>query len=114
MPPVNGGDLYAKGAPLTESQFRELYATFQADLDRLPPPPGRSESDMELQYAAEDGFRFLRGHFPGVPGVWKMSIRHAELVCELQPVCDGHGRREGGSVGQFHGVETPHVGRSVH
>jgi hypothetical protein len=60
----SGTDLWANGVPLTEEQFRELYAALQADLDQLPPPSERSSNDMERQYTAVRRFSVLTGTFP--------------------------------------------------
>jgi hypothetical protein len=62
--PVSGTDLYAKGVPLTESQFRELFGALQADLSVLPPSGERSKDDMELQYRAVRRFSVITGTFP--------------------------------------------------
>jgi hypothetical protein len=53
---VSGADLFACGVPMTEAQFREMWASFQAALDELPPPRERSEWDMKRQFeAASEG-----------------------------------------------------------
>jgi hypothetical protein len=62
--PASGTDLWANGVPLTEEQFRELYAALQADLDKLPLPRERSKDDMERQYTAIRRFSVLTGTFP--------------------------------------------------
>jgi hypothetical protein len=62
--PASGTDLWANGVPLTEEQFRELYAALQVDLDQLPPPNERSSDDMERQYTAVRRFSVLTGTFP--------------------------------------------------
>jgi hypothetical protein len=62
--PASGTDLWANGVPVTEEQFRELYAALQADLDALPPPGERSKDDMEGQYTAVRRFSVLTGTFP--------------------------------------------------
>ncbi len=36
--PARGTDLYRNGVPLTETQFREVFVAYQAELDELPPP----------------------------------------------------------------------------
>jgi hypothetical protein len=62
--PVSGGDLYANGVPLTESQFRELYAAMHAELDELPPPAERNEWELKRGYAAINRFSAFTGTFP--------------------------------------------------
>lgn len=62
--PVSGTDLYAKGVPLTESQFRELYAAFQAELDQLPPPAERDQWERERGQAANRKLSVLTGTSP--------------------------------------------------
>lgn len=62
--PVSGGELYANGVPLTEIQFRELWAALQAELDQLPAPDKRSEWDTKRQYAAVTKFSVMTGTHP--------------------------------------------------
>jgi hypothetical protein len=62
--PVSGGDLYANGVPLTESQFRELWAAMQAELEQLPPPKERNELDYKRQYAVVTRFSVYTGIYP--------------------------------------------------
>lgn len=62
--PVSGSDLYGQGVPMTEAQFREMYAAFQAALDELPPPGERTEWDMAQQFAAAQRVAVLTGTHP--------------------------------------------------
>lgn len=54
--PVSGGELYANGVPLSESQFRELWAVLHVELDELPPQPDRTEWELKRGYAAINKF----------------------------------------------------------
>ena len=62
--PVGGTDLYRSGVPLTETQFREVFAAYQAELAELPPPADRSEWDMKRQFAAAQRLAVLTGAHP--------------------------------------------------
>jgi hypothetical protein len=62
--PVSGTDLYGYGVPLTEPQFRELYAAMNAELDELPPPAERNEWQLKRQYAAINRFSVFTGTYP--------------------------------------------------
>ncbi|MDQ2814660.1 MAG: hypothetical protein M3Z75_23075 [Actinomycetota bacterium] len=62
--PVSGADLYAHGVPLTEAQFREVFAAYQSELDELPPPADRTEWDLKRQYAAVQRLAVLTGTHP--------------------------------------------------
>jgi hypothetical protein len=62
--PVSGASLYHSGVPLTETQFRELFAAYQAELTELPPPADRTEWDMKRQYAAAQRLAILTGRHP--------------------------------------------------
>jgi hypothetical protein len=62
--PVSGTSLFHNGVPLTESQFREVFAAYQAELDMLPPPADRTEWDMKRQYSAAQRLAVLTGRHP--------------------------------------------------
>lgn len=62
--PASGTDLYRNGVPLTETQFREVFAAYQSELDELPPPADRSEWDMKRQFAAAQRLAVLTGCHP--------------------------------------------------
>jgi hypothetical protein len=62
--PVSGADLYRGGVPMTEAQFQEVFAAYQAELDELPPPAERSEWDMKRQFAACQRLSVLTGTHP--------------------------------------------------
>jgi hypothetical protein len=61
---VSGTSLYRSGVPLTETQFREVFAAYQAELGELPPPADRSEWDMKRQFAAAQRLAVLTGRHP--------------------------------------------------
>jgi hypothetical protein len=61
---VSGADLYRSGVPMTETQFREVFAAYQAALDELPQPAQRGEWDMKRQYAAAQRLAVLTGTHP--------------------------------------------------
>lgn len=61
---VSGTDLYHNGVPLTEVQFREIWAAMQAELDELPPPAERSKWEMARQFAAYERLNVLTGTHP--------------------------------------------------
>jgi len=91
--PVSGIDLYANGVPLTESQFRELFAALQADLSALPPPGERSKDDMERQYTAVRRFSVLTGTFPqafpslgNVDQAWEWYASYNRYGTDVGPV----------------------------
>lgn len=62
--PASGADLYHNGVPLTETQFREIFAAYQAELGELPPPAERTEWEMKRQYAAAQRLAVLTGTHP--------------------------------------------------
>jgi hypothetical protein len=62
--PVSGTDLYNSGVPMTEAQFREVFAAFQAALDALPPAGERNEQDMQRQFEAARQLAVLAGTHP--------------------------------------------------
>ncbi len=62
--PASGTDLFNDGVPLTEVQFREVFATYQAELAELPPPAERSEWEMKRQFAAAQRLAVLTGTHP--------------------------------------------------
>ena len=62
--PVSGTDLYNNGVPLTEEQFREVFAAMQAELDELSPPAERGEWELKRQYAAVNRLSLLAGTYP--------------------------------------------------
>jgi hypothetical protein len=62
--PASGTDLYHNGVPLTEAQFREVWAAREAELDELAPPAERSEWEMKRQFAVEQRIAVLTGTHP--------------------------------------------------
>ena len=62
--PVSGTELFDAGVPLTEEQFREVFAAYQAELDELPPPADRTEWEMKRQFAAAQRLAVLTGTHP--------------------------------------------------
>jgi hypothetical protein len=62
--PARGADLYRYGVPLTEPQFRGLYAAYQAELATLAPPAERTEWELKQQYAAAQRLAVLTGTHP--------------------------------------------------
>jgi len=62
--PASGTDLYNNGVPLTETQFREVFAAYQSELDELPRPADRTEWDMKRQFAAAQRLAVLTGTHP--------------------------------------------------
>jgi hypothetical protein len=61
---ASGADLYSSGVPMTEGQFREMFAAYQAALDELPSPGERTEWDMERQFAAARRVAVATGTHP--------------------------------------------------
>ncbi|MGH3219406.1 MAG: hypothetical protein ACRDPY_11970 [Streptosporangiaceae bacterium] len=61
---VSGTDLYELGVPMTEAQFRGMFAAYQAALDELPPPADRTDWDMARQGAAAQRVAVLTGTHP--------------------------------------------------
>ena len=49
---------------MTEGQFREMFAAYQAALEELPPPKDRTEWDMSRQFAAAQRVAVLTGTHP--------------------------------------------------
>jgi hypothetical protein len=62
--PVDGADLYANGVPMTEVQFRAVFAAYQAELDTLPPPGERDEWQQAQQRAAVQRLAVITGTHP--------------------------------------------------
>lgn len=62
--PASGADLYHNGVPLTEDQFRDVFAAYTAELAELPPPADRSEWEMKRQFAAAQRLAVLTGTHP--------------------------------------------------
>jgi hypothetical protein len=62
--PVDGGELYANGVPLTEAQFRTVFAAYQAELDALPPPAERDNWQIAQQIAASQRLAVITGTHP--------------------------------------------------
>ena len=62
--PASGTDLYHNGVPLTETQFREVFAAYQSELNELPPPPDRTDWEMKRQFAAAQRLAALTGTHP--------------------------------------------------
>jgi hypothetical protein len=90
--PVSGTDLYANGVPLTESQFRELWAAFRTELEALPPAVERDKSDMERQYAAVRKFSVFTGTYPqafpllgDVDSAWKWYAAYNRYAPTIEP-----------------------------
>lgn len=64
--PASSTDLYNNGVPLTETQFRGVFAGYQSELDELPRPADRTEWDMKRQFAAAQRLAVLTGTHPHV------------------------------------------------
>jgi hypothetical protein len=62
--PVDGAELYANGVPMDETQFRSVFGAYQAELNALPPPAERDESQMKQQAAASQRLAVLTGTHP--------------------------------------------------
>lgn len=62
--PVSGADLYHRGVPLDEAQFREAFAEMEAELDQLRPPAERDEWQNAQCAVAINRFSMLTGTFP--------------------------------------------------
>jgi hypothetical protein len=62
--PVSGALLYANGVPLDEEQFRDAFASMQAELDELSPVAERNQWELQRQYAAINRFSMLAGTYP--------------------------------------------------
>jgi hypothetical protein len=62
--PASGADLYQRGVPLDETQFREAFAELQAELDQLGPQAERNEWQLKQGYAAVRKFSVLAGTSP--------------------------------------------------
>jgi len=45
---VSGADLYSSGVPMTETQFREVFAAYQAALKELLPEPRRPRPGLAV------------------------------------------------------------------
>jgi hypothetical protein len=92
--PVSGTDLYHNGVPLTETQFREVFAAYQAELDELPPPAERSDWDMKRQFAAAQRLAVLTGTHPrAFPNVGDPD-RAWECYTEMNPYSDSSPERD--------------------
>lgn len=61
---VSGTDLYLSGVPLSETQFRDVFAAYQAALEELPLLAKRTEWEMEQQFAAARRLAVLTGTHP--------------------------------------------------
>jgi hypothetical protein len=61
---AGGADLYRCGVPMTESQFREMFATYRAELAKLPPPAERTDWEMKQQFEAAQRLAVLTGRHP--------------------------------------------------
>jgi hypothetical protein len=59
--PASGTDLYHNEVPLTETQFREVFAAYTAE---LPLPADRTEWEMKRQFAADQRLAVLTGAHP--------------------------------------------------
>jgi hypothetical protein len=62
--PVSGTDLYQRGVPFTEAQFREAFAQMSAAVNRVPGPAYRSELQEAQCKAAIKRFSVLAGTYP--------------------------------------------------
>jgi hypothetical protein len=62
--PASGADLYHNGVPLTEPQFRGLFAAYMSELAELPAPADRTGWDMTRQHAAAQRLAVLTGTHP--------------------------------------------------
>jgi hypothetical protein len=62
--PADGADLYHNGVPLTEAQFRAVFAAYQAELAELAPPAERTEWELKRQFAAAQRLAVLTGTHP--------------------------------------------------
>jgi hypothetical protein len=62
--PIDGAEMYTKGIPLDEAQFRAVFAAYQAELEELPPPAARNEWEMKRQYAASQRLAVITGTHP--------------------------------------------------
>jgi hypothetical protein len=62
--PVSGTDLYQRGVPLTEAQFREAFAEMRAARNRVPGPAYRDQSQEAQYQAAVKRFSVLAGTYP--------------------------------------------------
>lgn len=62
--PASGTSLYRDGVPLTEAQFREVFAAHRAALDELPPPAERDEWDTGRGRDAVRRLAVLAGTHP--------------------------------------------------
>jgi hypothetical protein len=62
--PVSGADIYHRGVPLYEAQFRDAFAAMQAELDELGPQAERNEWQLKQGYAAINRLSMLTGTFP--------------------------------------------------
>jgi len=104
---VSGADLYSSGVPMTETQFREVFAAYQAALKKLPPPTERGEWDMERQYAAARRLAVLTGTHPqafpnlGDPDrAWQWYAENNPYAVGVAP-CDPLALSEGHNVELF-------------
>jgi hypothetical protein len=62
--PVSGADIYHRGVPLDEAQFRDAFAAMQAELDELGPHAERNQWQLKQGYAAINRLSMLTGTFP--------------------------------------------------
>jgi len=61
---VSGTDLYHRGVPLDEAQFREVFAAFEAELATLKPPAERDQWQNAQAAAAHHRLAVITGTFP--------------------------------------------------
>jgi hypothetical protein len=67
---VDGAELYDKGVPMDESQFRAAFAAYQAELEALPPPTERNEWQTAQQIAASQRLAVITGtHLHAFPNL---------------------------------------------
>jgi hypothetical protein len=90
--PSSGTDLYHKGVPLTETQFREVFAAYTAELAELPLPADRTEWEMKRQFAAAQRLAVLTGTHPhAFPNVadpdqaWEWYAASNRYATEIAP-----------------------------
>ena len=63
--PVSGADLYHRGVPMDETQFREAFAALQVELDQLGPQADRNEWQLKQGFDAQKRFAVITGVYPG-------------------------------------------------
>ncbi len=85
--PVSGAELYANGVPMDEAQFRDVFASYQAELAELLPPRERNEWEMKRQFAAAQRLAVITGTHPqAFPNLGPGSSMG--VVQGQRPLCD--------------------------